>query len=232
MSGETSLAAAISDLIGSSGREPATFDVDIKTYSLSDSEAIFLARKAVGWFFFRPITAASLIICILRTVKGETADAIGDLLFEPLLLNYSGELRQYLEKKSKEPRDKAKPQVLRAIGKLETYMNGLKAVGFVNELEPSERERLIEQQQYNERMRQIQKQAEESSALFSLVSKSILLHGNGSISYIRGVDGELHRNTMKMGGFTTTWEAPRLQAIDPFGLDMQLRQFRGERLVS
>lgn len=55
MSGETALAAAISDLIGSSGGEPATFDVDIKPYSLSDGEAIFLARKAVGWFFFRPI---------------------------------------------------------------------------------------------------------------------------------------------------------------------------------
>jgi len=232
LSGKSSLASEISEVIGSTGNDPATFDIDIKPYSLSDTEAIFLARKAVGWFFFRPITAASLIICILRTVKGQTANDIGDLLFEPLLLNYSGELREYLGKKLKGPRDKAKPQIRRALGKLEAYMSGLQNAGFIDELAPSERERLIEQQQQNERMRQIQKQAEASSVLLSFVSRSIILHGNGSVSYVRGLDGTLHRNAMKMGGFNTTWEAPRLQVIDPFGLDMQLRHFRSERLAS
>ena len=182
MSGEKSLADDISDLIGSTGGDPVTFEVDIQTYSLSENEAIFLARKAVGWFFFRPITAASLIICVLRTVKGETAETIGDLLFEPLLLNYSGELRKYLGEKLKAPRDKAKPQIRRALNKLDTYLNGLQEAGYVDELEPSERERLIEQQQHNERMRQIQKKAEEGSVLLSMVSRSI-----GPVSnFVRG----------------------------------------------
>ena len=63
----------------------------------------------------------------------------------------------------------------------------------------------------------------------SLISKSIMLHGNGSMGYQRGADGKLHRHAMKMGGFSTSWEAPRLQAIDPFEVEMQLRQFRFER---
>lgn len=232
MSGNQALAEHISSLLGSSTREPAIFEIDIKPYALSDKEALFLARKAVGWFFFHPITAASLIICILRSVKGEIAETIGDLLFEPLLLNYSGELRDHLAARIKGPRDSAKPHIRRAVAKLDAYLDDLRSVGFLAELRPSERERLIEHKQQSERMRQINKQAEQMSVLLSMVSKSIILHGNGSVGYRRGADGTLHRHAMKMGGFSTSWEAPRLTAIDPFGIDMQLRQFRVERLAS
>ena len=232
MSGNQELASHMSTLLGGSAREPTIFEVDISTYALSDNEALFLARKAVGWFFFHPITAASLIICVLRSVKSAMAETIGDLLFEPLLLNYSGELRDHLSARVKGPKDRAKPHIHRAVAKLDAYLDDLRAVGFVKELEPSERERLIERKQQSERMRQIQKQAEQSSVLMSLISKSIILHGNGSISYQRGADGKLHRHAMKMGGFSTSWEAPRLQAIDPFGVEMQLRQLRSESLAA
>lgn len=231
LSGNQALAEPISSLMGGTTREPVIFEVDINPYSLSDTEALFLARKAVGWFFFHPITAASLIICILRSVKGESAETIGDLLYEPLLLNYSGELREHLAARVKGPRDSAKPHIRAALAKLDAYLDDLRSVGFLAELKPSERERLIEHKQQSERMRQISKQAEEMSVLLSMVSKSIILHGNGSVGYRRGADGQLHRHAMKMGGYSTSWEAPRLTAIDPFGIDMQLRQFRAERLV-
>jgi hypothetical protein len=232
MSGNQDLASHIASLLQGSTQNPTVFEVDIAGYGLSDNEALFLARKAVGWFFFHPITAASLIICILRSVKGKIAEAIGDLLFEPLLLNYSGELRDHLTARIKGPKDRAKPHIRRAVAKLDAYLDDLRAVGFMNELEPSESERLIERKQQSERMRQIQKQAEQGSVLMSLISKSIILHGNGSIGYQRGADGKLHRHAMKMGGFSTSWEAPRLQVIDPFGVEMQLRQFRSERLAA
>jgi hypothetical protein len=144
MSGNQALAEHISSLMGGSTREPAIFEVDIKPYALRDNEALFLARKAVGWFFFHPITAASLIICILRSVKDEIAETIADLLFEPLLLNYSGELRDHLAARKKGPRDSAKPHIRAALAKLDTYLDGLRSVGFLAELKPSERERLIE----------------------------------------------------------------------------------------
>ncbi|NJS13623.1 MAG: hypothetical protein HC788_02165 [Sphingopyxis sp.] len=232
MCGNQDLASAISSLLQGSTQNPTLFEVDIAPYSLSDNEALFLARKAVGWFFFHPITAASLIICILRSVKGAMAETIGDLLFEPLLLNYSGELREHLSARIKGPKDRAKPHIRRAVAKLDAYLDDLRAIGFVEELEPSESERLIERKQQSEQIRQIQKLAEQSSVLLPLISKSIVLHGNGSIGYRRGADGKLQRHAMKMGGFSTSWEAPRLQAIDPFGVEMQLRQFRSERLAA
>jgi hypothetical protein len=231
MSGEATLADAISNLVGSVGGTPVTFNIDLTPYGLSDKEAVFLARKAVGWFFFHPVTAASMLICVLRTVKGKVADTIGDLLFEPLLLNFSGELREYLEGRLKGPRDKAKPQIRRALAKLESYIGGLRSTGVIIELEPSERDRLIEQQRHNEQMRQIQKAAEEASVFLSFIPKSVILHGNASVTYRRDPSGTLHRHYLKMGGFSTTWEAPRLQSIDPFGLEAQLRTFRAERLL-
>lgn len=229
MSGETTLADGISHLVGSVGGSPVTFTIDVTPYRLNDHEALFLARKTVGWFFFHPLTAASLLICILRTVKGDVADAVGDLLFEPLLLNFSGELREYLEKRLKGPRDKAKPQIRRALGKLESYIGDLRSTGLIAELAPSERDRLIEQQRNNEQMRQIQKVAEEASVLMKFIPKSVILYGNASVTYRRDTTGKLHRHHMKMGGFSTTWEAPRLQSIDPFSLEAQLRTFRAER---
>ncbi len=232
MSGDANLASHISDLMSASTQQPTIFTVDIAPYAFSDVEAIFLARKAIGWFFFHPITAASLIVCVLRTVNGDTAETIGDLLFDPLLLSYSGELRNYLQERTNDPSETAAPQIQQAIDKLDAYLNNLRAAGFIAELEPSERERLIERQKNTERMRQIQKQAEQSSVLLSLVSKSIILHGNGSIGYRYDMDGKPHRHSMKMGTYSSVWEAPRLEAIDPFGLDMQLRVFRAERLVA
>lgn len=230
MSGEPTLADAISHLVGSVGGTPVTFNIDLSPYKLRDEEAVFLARKAVGWFFFHPVTAASLLICVLRSVKGNVADTIGDLLFEPLLLNFSGELREYLEERLKGPRDKAKPQIRRALDKLESYIGDLRSTGLITELEPSERDRLIEQQRHNEQMRQIQKAAEEASVFMSIIPKSVILYGNASVTYRRDTAGKLHRHVIKIGGFSTTWEAPRLQSIDPFGLEAQLRTFRAERL--
>lgn len=228
MSGETSLADSISTLLGNVGGSQIRFAVDLHPYALSDSEVLFLARKAVGWFFFHPITAASLLICIIRSANEETGKAVGDLLFEPLLLNFSGELREYLETCAGQTDDPAGPEIKRALGRLDSYLDDLRTTGYINELAPSERERLIELQQSNERMRQIQKEAEAKSVLMSIIPKSIILYGNGSVTYRKDVSGELHRHVIKMGGFSTTWEAPRLQTIDPLGLELQIGNFRAE----
>ena len=110
-------------------------------YALSDNEALFFWHaKRSAFSFFHQITAASLIICILRTVKGDIAEIIGDLLFEPLLLNYSGELRDHLTMSASKAR-RTVPNPICAVRwrSWTAYLNDLRAVGFVNELEPSEK---------------------------------------------------------------------------------------------
>lgn len=60
----------------------------------------------------------------------------------------------------------------------------------------------------------------------SLVSRSILLYGNRSISYFGGSDGKKQRNETKLHGFSHSIEAPRLDILKPYDLDYKLRVFR------
>ncbi|NEH46940.1 hypothetical protein GR268_45050 [Rhizobium leguminosarum] len=96
----------------------------------------------------------------------------------------------------------------------------------INEFRPSERERQIEMQRQQETMARVHKDAEKRSVFMSLVSRSILLYGNRSISYFEDLNGSKQRNEMKLQSFSHTIEAPRLDIIDPFHLDYILRVFR------
>ena len=50
---------------------------------------IFLARKAIGFFFLQPVTATSILLSLFSFTEDEqTASKITQLIFDPLLLNY------------------------------------------------------------------------------------------------------------------------------------------------
>ena len=58
---------------------------------------IFIAHKAIGYFFMKPVTAASVVISLMRVAPNdEVLDELGKLLLNPLLMNYPGSVRQYL----------------------------------------------------------------------------------------------------------------------------------------
>ncbi len=229
LSGEYSLARSAVALLSNVGGAPTNLTVDLNPYLLSEENALFLARKAVGWFFIHPITAASILLCIIRSGSSEVSSKASDLLFDPLLLNYSGELREHLDTLVKGGPDDAKLQVEHALKLLDKYLENLRAVGSIPELDPSERERLIRDQRHYEQMQKIHKTAEKSSVLINLVHRSVLLYGSGSIEYRREQDGRLHRHEMKLQNISTSWEGPRLQRIDPLGLQVQLQSFRREQ---
>ena len=71
--------------------------------------------------------------------------------------------------------------------------------------------------------------AEKKSVLLSIVSRSVLLYGNRSISYFEGPDGKSQRNEMKLHSFSHSIESPRLDILEPFDLDYTLRVFRAMR---
>jgi hypothetical protein len=68
------------------------------------------------------------------------------------------------------------------------------------------------------------------SPFLSIVHTSMILHGGGSINYVYGAEGEPRRMDMTFKKIGTQIEVPRLQHIDPFGLDYMLRIFRAEQL--
>jgi tetratricopeptide (TPR) repeat protein len=52
-------------------------------------QPVFIARKAIGYLFFKPISAASIIVSLIEyALDDESVKKLSNLLFDPLLINY------------------------------------------------------------------------------------------------------------------------------------------------
>jgi hypothetical protein len=197
--------------------------------SISSVAQVFVCRKAIGWFFLMPTTAASVLVSVLRVCDDDTAQEVQKLLGEPLLLNYSG-VREYLQKLTAD--DTAKSRVEQVLAQNESYLEALRAVPLIKELQPSEHHRRIERLRMADQMWDAHKKAQSQSVLLNLVKRSVLLYGNRSLSFIKDEKDEFRPLEMDLKPFGVSLEMPRMELIDPVGLDFTLRVFRMERMVS
>jgi hypothetical protein len=227
--GESPLCNGLANAIRSRNLEGPPLNLQAEDLAISSLAQVFLCRKAVGWFFFKPITAASILVSVLRICDEETANKIQGLLTETLLLNY-GCVRNYLEVLP--PDDAAKNRVNQALEANEAYLTALRAIPPIKELRPSEHHRQIERLHRSDEMREMQKKAESQSVLLSLVKRSVILYGNRSLSFITNANKGLQPIEMDLKPFEMSYEEPRMTIVDPFGLDYTLRVFRSERLMS
>jgi hypothetical protein len=204
-------------------------DIRAKDLAISPSAQVFLCRKAIGWFFLMPTTAASVLVSVLRVCDAETAVEVLKLLVEPLLLNYGG-VREYLKGLASD--DVAKGLVDQALAQNEAYLEAVWAIPAIKELQPSEHHRRIERLRMSDQMRDAHKQAQSQSVLLSLVKRSMLLYGNRSLSFIKDDKDALRPVEMDLKPFGVSFEMPRMEIVDPVGLDFSLRIFRTERMAS
>ena len=103
------------------------------------------------------------------------------------------------------------------------------SVGVVKELHPSESQLNLVHQQSYDRMRTAQKEAEKSSVIDMLASRSVILHGNRMLTYVTDMGGTRKAIELTMQSHGVSWELPRLEVLDPIGLDIMLRSLRQER---
>lgn len=227
------LGKATAGLVGGyHGDQPLVLEFDAATLGLSEADMIVLAHRAIGYLFVHPITAASIVLSLIRSAGSKPRKAMAEILFDPLLINFSGELADWLKSKSTNTADPAQSTIEALLARLGAYLDGLRRIDVVRELHPSERERLIENHRQSESMRQAHKAAEKRSVIMSIVSRLVLLYGNRSISYFDGPDGKKLRNEMKLHSFSHSIETPRLDVLEPFELDYTLRVFRTMRAAS
>lgn len=199
--------------------------------SMEPLHIVFLARKTIGYLFFNPITAASVIISMMHhTNDDETLQQLGTLLFDPLLLNFSGKVKGYLIKQVESEPGEAKTTIETALKAFDEYLDDLKSTGGILELHPSQAQRDAHRRHFFRLMSESFKEVEKKSVLLSLVSKSVLLYGRKSINYVYDIDGKSNRMEVPLHSHGTEMEIPRLQIIDPFGLDYMLRIFRAEQI--
>jgi hypothetical protein len=213
------------------GDAPLILDPRSAAASLDNPKRLLLAHRAIGWLFVHPVTAASLVVGLLDGASDAAQRRIAELLFDPLLINFSGSVGDWIAEQAKAPGHPSQAILSDLVARLETYIEGLCAPGPIKELRPSERERLIERHRQQGMMRQAYKASEKTSILASLVTRQVLLYGTRSISYFKGMGGKQQRSEMRMQSFSQSTEAPRLGILEPFDLDYMLRVFRAMKVA-
>ncbi|MGH7780843.1 MAG: hypothetical protein ACREQR_13560 [Candidatus Binataceae bacterium] len=230
--GDQVLCEGIETIVGSHRGDIPPLEIDPTELRPRDLvHVMFAARKAVGYLFFQPISAASILVSLMRQAPDdETLNELGSLLLAPLLVNFTGSVHTYVVQQCAIESGKVKETIERALKTIDEYLQALKSVGNLPALHPSEAQREAHHRDFSRKMTESLKAAESQSPFLSMISKSVLLYGRKSIDYIYDGDGQPHRMEMDLKSHGTEIEYPRMALIDPYGLDYMLRVFKIERL--
>jgi hypothetical protein len=207
------------------GREMAgePISLGLSSLGLTERQAVRLCKRAVGYFFVQPVTAASILVAVLREGPADAVEAAGELLFDPLLINYGGKTRQYLLTIG--PDDPAHAAIQVTLGRADAYVEALRSVGDIKELHPPELHLIIAQRLHQETMRKARKEADEQSAFKDIFTNSLILHGPKVRSWRVGPDGKRQAFDMVLQTHGFSVELPRTEVADPIDLDYRLRRY-------
>ncbi|WP_027601763.1 MULTISPECIES: hypothetical protein [Pseudomonas] len=246
------------------GNEEYTFRLELTLFNFTESEYAFIARRATSVFFMTPVIAASFLVnlgrCAQRaSIKSTFAQAdqpstkrtheppsesqgsedwdaeISDLLFDPLLINYTS-AQKHLQPIADDTNDKSAPMVKRALKSLEQYCDEIEKVGFIVELGPSEREKQLEGQRRSDVMNDAMQASRKDSPFAGIFAESILLYGNGMVTWIEDSlssnegdeqsDRQPTRLEHPLASISHSVELPREMILEPVGLQMKLMSLR------
>lgn len=193
---------------------------------------LFLARKAIGWLYMRPITAISFVISMIESCPKSELMEIENVCFQPLLISYPGSVGDYLKTHAKDGNKPVKLFCKSLLSRLKNYHDGFRALPAINELKPSEQDRHIFNRRQQRLMNESMKLARKKSVFLDVIQESVILYGNKSISYIHLTPDNKVRQEIPLHQFRTSVEFPSLQILDPHHLDLSLRAFRIEGCYS
>jgi hypothetical protein len=229
MTGDRALCAAARHLLTSRGDQKLKFDFDPGNRDWPDGRTLYLARKAIGWLMPHGTAPASFLICLLRAASDDAAKELGKLLFDPLLVNYPLATRAYLEEVCQSLPAEAKVCVEAVLARDVLHKQAIEDVGFVPELQPTERHRWIEAKRRAEEWAKAGREAEGKSVLAHLATRQTLLYGTRAINYVDDPGGGTQRLDNRLKTFSYTADNAMGWVYDPFGLDYMLRVFRAEQ---
>lgn len=228
LSGDRPLCDALSRLLNLDLDQDRAITLAPDNLKLAPAEQIFLCRKAIGYFFNHPVFAGSVLVSVLRVASDDVSKQVAYLLFDPLLRNYGGKLKDHLSELSSQ--DRAWKWVKSALDEADQYLSTISAIPEISELAPSESERQAVHRRDADEVRESHKAAMKQSVFLSLIRRSVVLYGKRTLSYVQGPGDEQKFVEMDLKSHSFGWELPRTTIIDPVGLDFMLRIFRNERL--
>ena len=235
LNGAPALCESVNRIAGKSHNDTLPIDIEASELTTKDfKHIVFVARKAVGYLFMKPVTAASILISLMRPAPDDrTREYLGELLFDYLLINYPGSVREYVEDQARQETGKVKATLDKALAELTAYLDPLSAVPTLAALHPSQAHR----EAYNRYMRssfealmkETEKETEKECFLLNFFSKSTLLYGRKCITYIHDGGVPSRRMEMEIPTISYSTESPRMEHLDEHGLNCMLRVFRAER---
>lgn len=226
--GDPRLCSAMDRAMFDAGRDETALRVDFSSYGLRDAEYPYLARKVVASFFLKPLLMASLLASLLRSAPADAIAEVEEVLVDSVLKNYAGSTRKHLDPIAADEADPSAPAVRRALAAQDEYLEGLKSPGSVPELHPSERERQLEWERHTDSMTDAMRKARKKSIFAQIATESVLLYGRRAVSWVERPGEEPRRMESTLGSIGTSFEMPRIDIVDPVGLQIMLLAFRAE----
>ena len=211
------------------GLEEQPVEISVDQFNLTEPQIIRLCRRAIGFFLLHPVLAASVLVSVARTADARSQKQISDLLYNPVLLNFSGRVRDYLL--SIGQNDPAYETVERALKAIDKLVEGFKLAGTINELRPSTNERFVASMYEFDEQREVESSATEQSIFANMFHRSVVLYGNKTISYVRDAQGGKKRFETELHSHGFSYELPRLNMFDPVSLEFLHRSFISERVI-
>ncbi|MEX0732156.1 MAG: hypothetical protein WED00_03835 [Aquisalimonadaceae bacterium] len=231
LNGNASLCQTAAYLVGGGHGANVPTEVDPAEIEMNDGrEMVFLARKVCGYFFMNPLSTASMLLSLLQLAKDDhTRTQIGKLILNPLLINYPGKARTFINDRRESCSAEAQ-EVLRQIDvALDQYFEALRSIDEIPELYPSNTQREAYHRYHSREMAESFKEAEKKSVFSSLFTKQTLLYGRASVTYVHDGQGNAHRQEIPLQEHSVEFELPRIVQLDPIGLEHQLAVYRAER---
>lgn len=232
LNGARVLCESVHEIGGTHLGEDLVVDVDATELQPADAtRIIFVARKAIGYFFVKPITAAGILISLMRLAADDKViEHLGQLMFNPILLNYTGSACEYVEAQANKESGKVKETLDKALASISDYLETLREMPTLAALHPGQAHREAYRRYISESTAASMKEAEKQSVFLNLVTKSTLLYGRKSINYVHGGGGPPQRTEFPLISHSVQMEMPRMGNIDEHGLNYMLRVFRAERI--
>ena len=219
--GDFKLCEVLSKVLGPLHEVPP-FDASLAGFGLTGGQMIVLCHKVVGYLLLSPLMASSFIVAAFRAGDTSVESDLTQLLLQGMLINFGDTVVAYLKGIAKT--DTAYQAVRAALKLYRKYQKDLDTEAPIKELSPSSYQRGVARQRLYVENREIRKSAERQSIFAGSVRRSSILYGHKAITYVGGSDRP--PVSMEMTTFRTHIEMPRLQVIDPVGLELLMWVFR------
>lgn len=223
--GRIRVCANIESLVAA-GRGGMTLEADQNVCRSADADLLLkIAQRAVGYLFYFPVAASSYLVSLMRLAADERVrTGIAQLLLNPVLMNYPGSVREYLE--GLEESEPIASTIGAELDKITGYLCDLRDEP-LPELLVSDSWWVASRHRLDRISEKSIRDAESRSQLLSLVSKVPLLYGRGWL----GPEEEVPGDRRLLQEVDATIEVPRMARFDQVGLELLLFRLKTDGMA-